>query len=310
MTNSIKVFAPATVANVASAFDILGFAIDGPGDEVIVSKNNSSRLVISGISGDNGRLSLDPKINTVSVSIQHFLTHMGINQGFDIFLNKKMPLGSGLGSSSASAVAGVYAVNELLDCPIPKVELLPFAMEGEKVACGTAHADNVAPCLLGGVTLISSYHPLLVRTIPFPIDLKAVIVHPHFEVKTKDSRAVLPVTISLSEATSQWGRIGGLISGLILADYDLISNGLIDYIVEPRRSKLIPGFDLVKEFAMKSGALGCSLSGSGPSIFALVAPDTDPFQIGGAMKEAFSRSGLDSDIYVSGINSEGAQILG
>jgi homoserine kinase len=309
MGESIKVFAPATVANVSSAFDVLGFAINGPGDEIVLTKNSTNRLFVKEIRGDGGMLSKEPDSNTATVSIQSFLSKIGSNQGFDLVLTKKMPLGSGLGSSSASAVAGVFAANELMGCPIKRKDLLPFAMEGERIACGIPHADNVGPSLLGGFVLISSYQPLLVRNIRFPPDLIAVVVHPHFEIRTKDSRSVLPNTLQLTEATSQWGRIAGLIAGLGQADFELISMGLIDKIIEPSRSALIPGFSLVKEAAIANGALGCSISGSGPSVFALATTQVDVNRIARAMQDSFAKAGLESDSFISNINETGVCIV-
>src|SRR6478736_1044031 len=187
MKDSIKVFAPATVANVACGFDVLGFAVNDPGDEVIIKKKSTTGIKISKITGDEGRLSLDAEKNTVGVSISRYLKHINSKQGVEISLHKKMPLGSGLGSSAASAVAGVFAVNQLLGMPLSQQELLPFAMEGERIACGSAHADNVAPSLLGGFVLIRSYDPLDVIKIPTPANLYSTIIHPQIEVQTKDA---------------------------------------------------------------------------------------------------------------------------
>ena len=266
---SIKVFAPATVANVTCGYDILGFAVHEPGDEVIIALTNSDKINIQEIKGDEGVLPKTVEKNTVSVAIKAYLEHLGEKRGVDIYLEKKMPLGSGLGSSAASAVAGVYALNTLLDSPLTPLELLPFAMQGEAMACGEAHADNVAPALLGGFVLIRSYHPLDVVKIDSPKDLYATIIHPRIEIATKDARSILKKSLLLKDAIKQWGNVAGLITGLIKEDYALIGRSMEDVIVEPVRSMLIPGFDQVKESAINSGALGCGISGSGPSIFAL-----------------------------------------
>jgi len=309
MNSDIKVFAPATVANVGCAFDILGFAVEAPGDELILRKNQTNNLVIKEIIGDKGKLSKDPKSNTCTVSIQELLNKLETNQGFDIYLHKKMPLGSGLGSSAASTVAGVFAANLLLDSPFTPNELLPFAMEGERLACGAAHADNVGPCLIGGFVLISSYSPLIIRKIPFPNGLNAIVVHPQIEVQTRDARDVLRQKISLKQAAEQWGRVGGLVAGLYSSDYELIGSSLQDIIVEPVRSVLIPGFYAVKQASLENGALGCSISGSGPSVFALAGPTADAFKIGNAMQTAFQTLGIESDVYVSKVNEKGPIIL-
>jgi len=309
MNSEVKVFAPATVANVGCAFDVLGFAVQAPGDELILKKNNLNKLVIKEITGDDGKLSKDPNSNTCSVSIQGLLNHIQSDQGFDIYLHKKMPLGSGLGSSAASTVAGVFAANLLLDTSLSAQQLLPFAMEGELLACGAAHADNVGPCLLGGFVLISSYNPLTIRKIPFPGGLNAIVVHPKVEVGTRDARDVLRQKVTLKQAAEQWGRVGGLIAGLYSSDYELIGSSLQDIIVEPVRSVLIPGFYAVKQAAMENGALGCSISGSGPSVFALCGPDVDPQKIGDAMRNAFGRIDIQASVYISAVNEKGPMIL-
>lgn len=310
MRESIKVFAPATVANVACGFDVLGFAVNQPGDEVILKLKDSSGLKIARITGDDGRLPKDPHKNTVGVAIDCFLSHLGSKQGIEISLDKKMPLGSGLGSSAASAVAGVFAVNELLGSPLKQEDLLPFAMEGERLACGSAHADNVAPSLMGGFVLIRSYDPLDVVKIPTPAGLFCTLIHPQIEVQTKDARSILRKQIRLQDAVIQWGNVGGLIAGLMLPDLDLIGRSMQDVIVEPIRSILIPGFHEVKQAALDAGALGCGISGSGPSLFALSKSTEIAEKAGHAMQQAFDRLDIGSEVYVSGINNNGPVVLG
>jgi len=309
MKESIKVFAPATVANVGCAFDVLGFALQAPGDELVLKPNDKNAIRIISIKGDGGVLSTDPDQNTSSVSLKAFLKSIGSEMGFDIFLEKKMPLGSGLGSSAASSVASVFAANELLGNPLKLVDLLPFAMEGERIACGSAHADNVAPALLGGFVLISSYMPLMIRSLPVPIGMTAVVIHPDIEIRTRDARDILKQKISLKSAAAQWGRVGGLITGLYTSDFELISASLDDQIVEPTRAVLIPGFYRVKQAAFDAGALGCSISGSGPSVFALCGPEADAIKIGEAMKKAFFDIQIPAQAYVSEINQKGPSIL-
>jgi homoserine kinase len=309
MSDSIKVFAPATVANVSCGFDVLGFAVNSPGDEAIVKKNNSGKVTISKITGDEGRLPLDPNKNTVSATIIKMLEHLGEKQGFDIELHKKMPLGSGLGSSAASSVAGIFAVNELLGKPLKPIELLPFAMEGERLASGTAHADNVAPALYGGFVLIRSYHPLDVISIPTPENLFASIVHPHIEVETRDARSILKKEIKLKDAITQWGNVAGLVAGLMSSNFDLIGRSMEDVIVEPLRAILIPGFYDVKSAALEAGALGGGISGSGPSIFALSSSEDIAHKVGANMVKEFSKIGINSDLFVSIINKKGPVVI-
>lgn len=309
MLSYIKVFAPATVANVSCGFDVLGFAVDQPGDEVVMRKSDQPGVRITAITGDEGRLSTDPEKNTVGVAALALLQATGIEQGIEIELHKKMPFGSGMGSSSASAVAGAFAANELLGNPLSRAELLPFAMKGEEVACGTAHADNVAPALYGGFVLVRSYHPLDVVPIPVPDELYATLIHPDIEVPTKDAREVLKARVPLPDAITQWGNVGGLIAGLMKGDYALIGRSLEDVIIEPMRSVLIPAFHTVKKAAMEAGALGSGISGSGPSIFSLCQGKEAADRVGKAKQEAFTRAGIDCTVYVSKVNDKGPVIL-
>lgn len=308
-SSSIRVFAPATVANLGSGFDVLGLALDEPGDELQLYPNDLGSLRILEIEGDGGRLSRDPALNTASVAIQHYLHHRNCEQGFDLVLKKKMPLGSGLGSSAASAVAGVFAVDQWFGGTTPRRDLLISAMEGERIACGAAHADNVAPSLLGGIVLISSYSPLSIHSLPYPEWLRFVVVHPHMELRTADSRAVLPQELPLQTAVAQWAGLAGLVSGLYEGDLLRIAQGITDHVAEPGRAKLIPGFLNVKESAIRSGALNASISGSGPSVFAVCGPNSDPEKIAAAMVEAFRKESLQSTPYVSGVNPSGAVVL-
>lgn len=305
---SIRVFAPATVANVACGFDILGFAVEAPGDEVSVSLTEKPGVEILQITGDDGRLPRDPMKNTASASVIQFLQSINSKVGIEIKLHKHMPLGSGLGSSAASSVASVFAVNELLGRPLSKKELLPFTMFGEKIACGTMHADNVAPALFGGFVLIRSYDPLDIVQIPTPEKLFVALIHPHIEIRTEDARKILKKEILLSDAVKQWGNTAGLIAGLMSNDYSLISRSLKDVIIEPTRSLLIPGFASVQKAALKAGALGCSISGSGPSMFALTTSRSDAKKIGEAMKSEYLSLDIESTIYTSKI-SGGPKII-
>ena len=305
----VRAFAPATVANVACGFDVLGFAVEQPGDEVTITETPKVGLTVESITGDDGKLPLAADKNTATVAINAMLTHLKADVGIAIRINKMMPLGSGLGSSAASAAAALVAVNHLLGNPLAKKDLVQFAMEAERIACGAAHADNVAPAILGGFVLIRSYQPLDIITIPAPENLYCSIVHPQIELRTEDARKVLKQDISLKDAINQWGNLAGLIAGLMRSDYELIGRSLQDVVAEPIRSLLIPGFDEVKHAAIDNGVLGCSISGSGPSVFALSTNLAVAKKAGAAMQKALEQIGLDSELYVSKVNSKGAHVL-
>lgn len=308
--DSVKAFAPATVANVSCGFDIFGFAIQEPGDTVELYKRDEPGVVITEITGDEGRLPRQAEKNSVTVVMLALLKHLGIKDlGCEVVLRKNMPLGSGMGSSAASAVAGVVAMNELLGNPLSRKELLPFAMEGERIASGSAHADNVGPSLLGGFVVIRSYNPLDIFTIPVPDDLYCTLVHPDIEINTKDARFILRNEVSLKNTIAQMGNVAGLVAGLMKADYDLISRSMVDVIIEPVRSILIPEFKDVKQAAISNGALGCSISGAGPSMFALSRGIENAQNAGKAMQKRFASAGIESAVHVSGINQGGAVIL-
>ncbi len=306
----IKASAPATVANVCCGFDVLGFAMDAPADEVILTLKSSPGLVVQRIEGDEGRLPLDPLKNTASVAIQSYLNQLKSKQGVEIELIKKLPLGSGMGSSAASAVAALVAINHLLDEPLSRKELIVHAMEAERIACGSAHADNVAPSLLGGFVLIRDYHPLDVINVSFPPELYCTLVHPQLELKTEDSRKVLRVSVSLKDAVAQCGNIAALMIGLTQHDYDLIGRSLYDFIAEPVRSVFIPGFNDIRKKVIDAGALGFGISGSGPTVFALSRDQAGAEKAGAAAVEHFKQVNLPTDVYISKVNKEGAKIIG
>ncbi len=306
---SVRVFAPASVANVSCGYDILGFAVHKPGDEVIMSLNNSGIVSLDLIEGDQGRLPLDPEKNTVTAVVINYLDHIGVKQGISVKLYKKMPFGSGLGSSSASAVAGLVAVNELMGNPLSRLQLLPFAMEGERLACGNAHADNVAPALLGGMVLIRSYDPLDVVRLPVPDGLSCALVYPHVEIPTMAARQIIRTSITMSSAIKQWGNVAGLVAGLYRDDLDLIGRSMEDVIVEPVRSMLIPHFEEMRKLAMDNNAVGFGISGSGPTVFALCSDELIAENVINALKNKLTENNLDSTCYVSKINTIGACIM-
>ncbi|MEJ5993411.1 homoserine kinase [Pedobacter sp. Du54] len=306
----IKVFAPATVANVVCGFDVLGFAVNEPGDEVTMRLVDEPGVRLLRITGDDGRLPLDSAKNTVSASVQHYLSHLNrLDVGVEIELHKKMPIGSGLGSSSASTVAGLFAINQLMGNLLSAKELVPFAMKGEELACGYGHADNVAPALLGGFVLIRSYDPLDVISLPTPSNLFAAIVYPEVDVPTKDARQMIRAKVLLKDAVVQWGNVAGLVSGLFLNDIDLVGRSMKDVLIEPVRSILIPDFEILRSLAMENGAVGFGISGSGPSVFALTKDESTARKITDAQQRHLSKLNINSNAYVSSVNAEGPRVM-
>ena len=306
--NSVKVFAPATVANVSCGYDVLGFAVHSPGDEVIMHLNSSKQVTLDKIEGDEGRLPRNPEQNTVSAVVINFLKHLGKEQGVSIELYKKMPFGSGLGSSSASAVAGLVAINELMGQPLSREELLPFAMEGERLACGNAHADNVAPALLGGMVLVRSYKPLDVVRLPVPDGISIALLYPHVEIPTKEARRILKQHIPIQDAVTQWGNVAGLVAGFCTNNPELIGRSMQDVVIEPIRAMLIPHFYEMREIATANGALGFSISGSGPSVFALCKGEETAHKVAQALADKLHSRDIGVNSYVSSINAEGPKV--
>ena len=306
----VKVFAPATVANVACGYDVLGFAIDSPGDEVIARHSDKPGLRITKITGDDGKLPKTVAGNTAGVAAQDLLRYLGmLDRGIEMEIHKKMPFGSGLGSSAASAVAGVYAVNKLIGEPLSKKQLLPFAMTGEASADGAYHADNVGPSLLGGIVFIRSNQELDIAQLPVPGNLWAAVVHPEIEILTKVAREILPTDIPIVNATQQIGNLGGLICGIIQEDYGMISRSIHDVIAEPHRQKLIPEFYKAKRAALANGALGFSISGAGPSVFALCEGEEVANKVAAAVSQVFTDINLENQAHVSMINQKGVHVI-
>lgn len=305
--NEIKIFTPATIANVSCGFDVLGLALDTVGDEMIIKKVTKKGIRITKIIGQ--KLPLETHNNVAGVAALALLDEIDCEFGFEIEITKKIKPGSGIGSSAASSAGAVWAINKLLEQPFSNLDLVRFAMEGERLASGVAHADNVAPALFGGFTLVRSYKPLDIIRIHTPKELYATIIHPQIEVKTSDARNILKTTVTLKDAIKQWGNVGGLISGLYTEDYDLIGRSLEDHIVEPIRSILIPAFNLVKQQSLIAGALGCGISGSGPSIFALSKGKETALKVAEAMKLVYNKVGIDYDIHISKVNKEGIKII-
>ncbi len=307
MRAGIKIFAPASVANLAVGYDILGLALESPGDEIIARPCDQPGVSISQILGAEGKLPTDVRKNTAGVAAVRLLEALGESSfGMEMEIHKKMPFGTGMGSSACSAVAGAMAANELLGRPFEKRELLPFAVAGEHAADGAWHADNIAPCLLGGIILVRSNADLDVVRLHAPAGLRITIILPDIQVLTKDSRAVLAPRVKLTDHIQQSANLGGLVAGLFNSDLDLIARSMEDLIIEPQRAGLIPNFYEVKDAARKAGALGCSISGAGPAIFALSPNTLVAEEVGIAMEKAFADRKISSQIFQSGINPQGA----
>lgn len=311
---SVTIFCPATVSNVGPGFDLLGFALEKPGDRLLVRRNDQGIIRLIDESGSG--LPADPGKNVAAISAQALLDELEASgqvstqdagTGFDLVFLEKINPGSGLGSSAASAVAAVVGINELLGAPLLPAELLPYAMEGETAASGSYHADNVAPALLGGFTLIRGYDPLDIKHIPYPEDLHCAIVHPDLSFNTSDGRKVIPQNVPLKTALAQAGNLGGLIAGLTTADYGLISRSVTDLFAEPYRTGKLPEFETLRRRTLDEGALGTGLSGSGPSVFSLCRSREIGQNVAKSMQEHFSRHGIGSRIYVSKVSEEGTR---
>jgi homoserine kinase len=300
----ITVFVPATVANVVCGFDCLGFALEAPCDEMTLRLIDEKGVRIKHL--DDFNLPVEPEKNIAGVALLAILEAIDENIGFEVEITKNIKPGSGIGSSSASAVGAVVAANKLLNDRFSRLELAEFAMKGEQVASIGRHADNVAPCLFGGFTLVRSVEPLEVVALEFP-PLFVTVIHPQIEIKTSEARKILPTEIPLKSAIQAWSNVGALVSALSKGDYELIARSLEDFIVEPVRKKLIPHFDELKSESLKSGAIGGGISGSGPSVFMLSETLETANKVEKAMREIYSRTEIDFNIYVSKINSEGVK---
>ena len=305
--NHVSVFAPASVANISCGFDVLGVCLDNIGDTLHIQETSRLGIEITEIIGQD--LPLDPKKNVASVAGMALLSDHNSDRGFEIKIEKGIKAGSGIGSSSASAAGAVVGINHLLGNPYTRNDLISFAMEGERVACGTAHADNVSPVLLGGFTLVRSLDPLDVVTLNSPLELVVTIIHPEIEIKTADARAVLLDKLQLKQAVAQTANLGALVTGLFKEDYELIRRSLVDHIVEPVRSMLIPGFGELKNAINEAGALGTGISGSGPSVFALSKGMTTAKNVGLAMQKVYDKIEVPYNTYISSINNHGVKIL-
>ena len=306
---SVTAFAPATVSNVACGFDVLGFALAAPGDEV-TARFAANGVQIDDIVGDHGRLPRDAAKNTASIAARALLTLLGEKRGVALTICKGLPLSSGLGGSAASAVAAVVAVDGLLGARTPLDTLMACAFEGERVGAGSAHGDNIAPAVYGGFVLVRVPNPPDVVRLPVPAGLTAVVVHPDLEIETATARALLGTTVPLVDAIRQWANLGALVDALHRSDFALLSRALEDTIAEPRRAPLVPGLADIKRAAINAGALGCSLSGSGPSLFALCRDAATAQAVAAAMTAAVTfHIGGEPQTYVSPIAPHGARVV-
>jgi homoserine kinase len=306
---SVTAFAPATVSNVACGFDVLGFALGSPGDEVTASFAPSG-VHIESIVGDRNRLPREAERNTAGVAARALLTKLGERRGVSLTIRKGLPLSSGLGGSAASAVAAVVAVDGLLEARTPLETLMTCAFEGERIGAGSAHGDNIAPCLYGGFVLVRRAEPPDIVRLPVPDGLVAVVVHPHLEIETARARALLGDSVALADAIQQWANLGAFVDALHRSDFALLSRTLEDRVAEPRRAPLVPGFAAIKQAAIDAGALGCSLSGSGPSMFALCLGDRTAAHVASVMTASVvEHIGDAPETYVSPIVAEGARVV-
>lgn len=304
---SATAFAPATVANVAVGFDILGFPVDAVGDEITVSRLDSPTVEIESIEGIVTELPRDPAKNTATAGLLHMIRDLQLPFGFRVAIKKNIPLGSGMGGSAASAVGAVVAANALLTDRLTDEQLFSYALVGEEVASGSAHPDNVSPCLLGGLTLTRSMKPFDVVKIPVNADILCVLVHPHLRVNTRDARAVLKSEVSMKTFVQQTANLAAFIAGCHQGDVELIRRSFKDVVIEPQRAPLIRGFAACQNAALEAGALGCTISGSGPSLCALALPGNAE-QVKKAVIKVFASLGIASEGWVSSVRQEGAKV--
>ncbi len=307
LKSSVRIFAPATISNVGPGFDLMGFALEQPGDIMVVKTNDTGLIRI--INNTSSDIPVDPGMNVASVSVFALLEALGCTTGFDLIFETKINPGSGIGSSAASCTAAVVGVNELLNRPFTQKELLPFAMKGEFVASGSVHADNVAPALLGGFILIRDYNPIDIVRLEAPHDLICTVAHPDIQIKTSESRKLIPKELPVKKALEQCGNIAALMAGLTASDYALIGRSLHDVIAEPVRAALIPGYIEIKARLSETGALGGNISGSGPSVFALSDNPESARKAGVLMQDVFAKVGLNSKVYISKVSRQGTRLI-
>lgn len=308
LNKKVRVFAPASVSNLNCGFDVLGFALNEPGDMVEMELNDSGDIILLEITGDDGKLPRETELNTATAVIKLFREQTKIPFGVNLTLHKQMPLNSGLGSSAGSSVAALVGINALTGNPLNRNSLLQLAMEGERLACGNAHADNVAPALFGGLVLIRSYQPLEIVELPVPEGLWVAVVHPEVSIPTREARQILPQHIPLKDAVMQWGNLAAFVAGLYNNDFDLISRSMQDVLIEPYRKSRIPYFDEMRQIASEAGAISFGISGSGPTVFALCNSSRQANHVAQLLGGFLSSNNLVNQTYVSPINRRGPVI--
>ena len=305
--NGVKLFSPATISNLSCGFDVLGLCLETIGDYMEIIKSKKKGIYISSIIGE--KIPHDVKKNVAGVASEALIDSLKPDFGFEIKIDKKIKPGSGIGSSAASSVGAVVGINHLLGNPLKLKELIPYALEGEKLACGSKHADNVAPAILGGITMVRSTKPIDIIKLPIPKNLKAVIIHPKIEIKTADARKVLDKSIPLDKASQYWANLGAFVSSLYENNYELMKKSIVDDIIEPKRSQLIPMFESLKQIANDNDSIGCGISGSGPSVFSLANGLKTAKIINNSFKKIYEETGIPFKTYVSDINKSGVKIL-
>jgi homoserine kinase len=308
-TECATAFAPAGVGNVGVGFDVLGHVFNAIGDRVTVRRIDRRTVEIGEITGCAGPLPTDPTKNTATAGLFQLQTDLELDFGFEVSIEKGIPVASGMGGSAASAVGALVAANALLPKPLERRELFAYTLIGEAVASGAFHGDNLAPGLLGGMTLIASATPLHVVEIPVPEAIRCVVVHPDYQVETRMARGVLPREVPMSVAVEHGGYLAGFVAGCYRSDFDLIAHSLRDILAEPHRASLVPGFAGVKAAALEAGALACTLSGAGPSMFAWCVGDASAEKVCDAMRMAFAEAGLAARGWFAPVNDEGARIV-
>jgi homoserine kinase len=307
MKKTIKVFAPASIANMGCGFDIMGMALDEVGDVLQISADEGEGITIDNQSGVP--LPEDIEKNVITPVIRKFFQMTGLNAKIDVVILKKIYPGSGIGSSAASSAAAAYGMNELFDCPLSEEDVVVCAMEGENLASGGYHADNAAPAVMGGIILIRGYEPLDVIKLPVPGNFYCAMIHPAIVVSTKEARSIMPKEIPMHTAVLQWGNVGGLVAGLYSGNIALIGRSMKDGVAEPYRKQFIPGFDELREKILQTGALAMNISGSGPSVFSLSDKRDIAHKAGEIMKEHFTSRGIKNDVYVVKVTNKGAKLL-
>lgn len=305
--NGVRLFSPSTISNLSCGFDVLGLCLETIGDYMEITKSKKKGIYITSIIGE--KVPYEVKKNVAGVASEALIDSLNPDFGFEIKIDKKIKPGSGIGSSAASSVGAVVGINHLLGNPFKPEELIPYALEGEKLACGSEHADNVAPAILGGITLVRSTKPIDIIKLPIPKNLKAVIIHPKIEIKTADARKVLDKSIPLEKASQYWANLGAFVSSLYENNYELMKKSIVDNIIEPKRSQLIPMFDSLKQIANDNDSIGCGISGSGPSVFSLANGLKTAKIINNSFKKIYEETGIPFKTYVSDINKSGVKIL-